>query len=114
MQESADNLEFSAERFSENAKTIKLGFERWSHLCPSTYENNQPLYQLLINTCVSQDHSEKNAFKRHMPFICQKSLNLNDLHTFVAKFCRGNLRTFSADFFGLKSRIRRLYPFLDV
>lgn len=36
----------------------------------------------------------------------------NDLYTFV--FCRENLRTFSADFFGLKSKIRRHFYFLDV
>ena len=35
-----------------------------------------------------------------MPFICQKSLNLNDLRTFVARFCREDLRTFSAEFVG--------------
>ena len=32
----------------------------------------------------------------------------------TAKFCRKNLRTFSADYFGLKSKIRRHFYFLDV
>ena len=47
-------------------------------------------------------------------FFCQRPLNLIDLRTFVAKFCREDLRTFSADFFGLKNGIRRLLCFLDV
>ena len=46
--------------------------------------------------------------------FCQRSLNLIDLRTFVAKFCREDLRTFSADFFGLKNGIRKLFCFLDV
>ena len=41
-------------------------------------------------------------------------LNFYDLRTFDAKFCRENLRTFSADYFGLKSKIRRHFYFLDV
>ena len=46
---------------------------------------------------------------------CKKLLNFFDLRTFVAKFCRENLRTFSADFFDLKSKIcRHLYFFWDV
>ena len=53
-----------------------------------------------------------------MPFFscpsCNKRLNFYDLPTFVAKFCRENLRTFSADFFGLKSEVRRHFYFLDV
>ena len=36
---------------------------------------------------------------------------LIDLRTFVAKFCRRDLRTFSADFLRLKSGIRRLSYF---
>ena len=47
-------------------------------------------------------------------FFCQRPLNLIDLRTFVAKFCREDLRTFSADFFGLKNGIRKLFCFLDV
>ena len=45
---------------------------------------------------------------------CKKWLNFFDLRTFVAKFCRENLRIFSADFFDLKSKIRRHFYFLDV
>ena len=45
---------------------------------------------------------------------CKKWLNFFDLRTFVAKFCRKNLRIFSADFFDLKSKIRRHFYFLDV
>ena len=45
-----------------------------------------------------------NAVKRPMPFLCEKGLNFYDLRTFVAKFCRENLRTFSIYFFGLKSQ----------
>ena len=45
---------------------------------------------------------------------CKKWLNILDLRTFVAKFCRKNLRIFSADFFDLKSKIRRHFYFLDV
>ena len=41
-------------------------------------------------------------------------LNLIDLRTFVAKFVREDLRTFSADFFGLKNGIRKLFCFFDV
>ena len=53
-----------------------------------------------------------------MPFFscpnCKELLNFDDLRTFVAKFFRENLRTFSADFFGLKTKIRRHFYFLDV
>ena len=49
-----------------------------------------------------------------MPFVCKQLLNFYDIHTFVAKFCRENLRTFSADFFGLKSEVHRHFHFLDV
>ena len=45
---------------------------------------------------------------------CKKLLNFFYLHTVVAKFCRENLRIFSADFFDLKSKIRRHIYFLDV
>ena len=45
---------------------------------------------------------------------CKKILNFFYLHTVVAKFCRENLRIFSADFFDLKSKIRRHIYFLDV
>ena len=46
--------------------------------------------------------------------FCKKLLNFYDLRTFDAKFCRENSRTFSTDFFGLKSKIRRNFYFLDV
>ena len=46
--------------------------------------------------------------------FCQKSLNINDLRTFVVKFCSEDWSTFSAYSFGLKSRIRKLICFLDV
>ena len=68
-QETADNFEFSAERLSENAKTIELGIERWSYHCPSAQENTQPLSQLPINTCVSQDHSDKMLSKDICPLF---------------------------------------------
>ena len=48
------------------------------------------------------------------PLFVQKLLNLNDLRIFFARFCREDLRTFSADFFGLKNEIRKLVCFLDV
>ena len=41
------------------------------------------------------------------------SCDFYDLCTFVAKFCRQNLRTFPADFWRLKSRIRRLFSLLE-
>ena len=70
--EFADKFEFSAERLSENAKTIKLGFERWSHHCPSTYESTQPLSQLPRNTCVSRNHSDTMHLKDKCPFFSKK------------------------------------------
>ena len=54
-----------------------------------------------------------DAVKRPMHFLW-KLLNFYDLCTFVAKFCRENLRTFSPDFFGLKSKICRYFSFMDV
>ena len=47
-------------------------------------------------------------------FFVKRILNFYDLRTFDAKFCCENLRTFSADYFGLKSKIRRHFYFLDV
>ena len=47
-------------------------------------------------------------------FFVRKILNIYDLRTFDAKFCRENLRTFLADYFGLKSKIRRHFYFLDI
>ena len=47
-------------------------------------------------------------------FFVNKVLNFFDLRTFDAKLCRENLRTFSADHVGLKSKIRRHFYFLDV
>ena len=44
----------------------------------------------------------------------KKSWGFDDLRTFVAKFYLPNLRTFSAIFLRLKSRIRKLIRFLDV
>ena len=67
--ETPDNFESSAERLYEKAKTIKLGFERWSHHCPSTYENTQPLSQLPRNTCVSRNHSDTMHLKDKCPFF---------------------------------------------
>ena len=50
-----------------------------------------------------------------MPFLFVKQiLNFFDLRTFDAKFCHENLRSFSADYVGLKSKIRRHFYFLDV
>ena len=40
--------------------------------------------------------------------------SFHDLCTFVAKFCCWDLRTFSAKYFGLGSRLRKLFRFLDV
>ena len=40
--------------------------------------------------------------------------NFDALRTFVTKICCCDFRTFSAQFFGLKSRIRKVYSFLDV
>ena len=40
--------------------------------------------------------------------------NFDALRTFVTKICRCDLRTFPAIFFGLKSRIRKVYRFLGV
>ena len=48
------------------------------------------------------------------PFFVKKILIFYDLRTFDAKFCRENIPTFSADYFGLKSKIRRHFYFLDV
>ena len=48
------------------------------------------------------------------PCFLKTLLNFYNLRTSVAKFCRENLRTFSADFFGLKSEVRRHFYFLDV
>ena len=46
---------------------------------------------------------------------CKKLLNFFDLRTFVAKFCRDNLRTFSADFFrSEKQNLQTFIFFLDV
>ena len=57
--------------------------------------------------------------KKHFIFskkypLTPNSCDLDNLRTFVAKFCCENLRSFTADFVILKSRIRRLYSFLDV
>ena len=40
--------------------------------------------------------------------------DFDNLRTFVAKFCRSNLRTFSANSLGLKNSYRQLIRFLDV
>ena len=42
------------------------------------------------------------------------SHDFDNLRTFVAKFCRNNLRTFSAKSLGLKNSYRQLIFFLDV
>ena len=44
----------------------------------------------------------------------QNFWDFDDLHTIVAKFCRQDLRTFSANFLRLKSRLQKLVRFLDV
>ena len=46
--------------------------------------------------------------------LTPNSCDFYDLRNYVAKFCCQNVRTFSADFFGLKTEFRRRYPFLDV
>ena len=65
---------------------------------------------------VCEDHSDKMLLKEVCPFLLQKSWNLNDFksRTFVATFCHEDLYTFSAEFFGLKIRICKLFRFLDV
>ena len=46
--------------------------------------------------------------------LTPNSCDFYDLRNYVAKFCCQNVRTFSADFFGLKTEFRRRYPFMDV
>ena len=40
--------------------------------------------------------------------------DFDNLYTFVTKFCRHNLRTFSANLLGLKNTFRQRIPFLEV
>ena len=62
-------------------------------------------------------HCNKLSIKtlKHTIFSKNSTLTPNscDLRTFVAKCCRQNLGTFSADFWRLKSRIRRLFSLLE-
>ena len=88
---------------------VKVKRHLWKPKC-----NEKSCRKSSINTCVCQVHSDKMLLKDSCPFFCKKSLNLNDLRTCVANFCRDDLRTFPAHFFGLKRRIRKLFRLLDV
>ena len=67
-----------------------------------------------INDCICLVHFDTMLLKDVCPFFVKKILNFYDFCTFSANFCRENSRTFSADSFGLKSKIRRRFYFLDV
>ena len=104
MQKSADDFEFSAERLSENAKCIKIiVFAELLTAISSIYV--QSLQQIVNKNIKTHYIPKKNAT------LTPNSCDFYDLLTFVAKFCGQNLRTFSADFFRLKSKIRRLLYF---
>ena len=104
MEKPADDSEFSAERLSENAKCIKIiVFAELLTAISSIYV--QSLQQIVNKNIKTHYIPKKNAT------LTPNSCDFYDLLTFVAKFCGQNLRTFSADFFRLKSKIRRLLYF---
>ena len=104
MEKSADDFEFSAERLSENAKSIKMTLVAGllTIISPIMYSHCN---KLSIKTLKHTIFSTTNAT------LTQKSCDLYDLRTFVAIFFRRDSRTFSADFLRLKSKIRRLLYF---
>ena len=52
----------------------------------------------------------------HKNVVKKKKLSCKyyGFRTFVAKFCSRHFHTFSAKYFGLGSRLRKLFRFLDV
>ena len=54
---------------------------------------------LLIIAKKLNKHAQMSHFLSKCAILLHKSQNVYDLFTFVAKFCRRDLRTFSADFF---------------
>ena len=100
-------FEFSAERLSENAKCIKIiVFAELLTAISSIYVES--LQQIVNKNIKTHYIPKKNAT------LTPNSCDFYDLLTFVAKFCGQNLRTFSADFCRLKSKIRRLLYFQNV
>ena len=95
-QDSADNFEFSAERLSENAKSIKITlFAELLTVIFLIYMSSP--WKLSIKT-LKHYILNKNAT------LTPNSCDFYDLRTFVGKFCRCDLRTFSAEFWRLKRR----------
>ena len=95
MQKSADDFEFSAERLSENEKSIKITlFAELLMVISPIYV--QSLQQIVNKNIKTHYILNKNAT------LTLNSCDSHDLRTFVAKFCHGDLRTFSADFLRLK------------
>ena len=92
------------QRLSENAKCIKIiVFAELLTAISSIYV--QSLQQIVNKNIKTHYIPKKNAT------LTPNSSDFYDLLTFVAKFCGQNLCTFSADFFRLKSKIRRLLYF---
>ena len=65
---------------------------------------------ILFNHCLNDRYTHTNTtFLSKYTILLQNYLHFHDLHPFVAIICRCHLRTFSANIFGLKSRLRHFF-----
>ena len=66
----------------------------------------------MVKPCIQKGGNIKTQYilNKNAP-LTPNSWDFYDLRNIVAKFCRENLRTFSADLFGLKNRIPQTLSF---